>query len=181
MVAIGRCKRVSTGCAVRSVERGVLPWTCSENPVPKAETKRRRRYTRRAGEPHDPQSLLQCLIRCKRICAAVPIPSILCADGCEPSCTREAWCDALVASQASDGWRSLLPLRRERGRSMPQARRGPVPRRISGRVTPTMAHRRAGRPAPAPCSQRGRARGRDPVAWRRCRVMRACRLRGACL
>jgi len=26
------CKRGSTGFAVRSVERGVLPWTCSENP-----------------------------------------------------------------------------------------------------------------------------------------------------
>src|SRR5712691_13430781 len=59
--AIAKCKRVCTGSAVRLVERAVLPWTCSENRVPKVAPKPLRRYTRRAGDLHDPESLLQCL------------------------------------------------------------------------------------------------------------------------
>src|SRR4249919_3629666 len=55
---IGRGKRGCTESAARAVERGVLPWICSENPVPTAETKPLRRYTRRAGDTHDPESLL---------------------------------------------------------------------------------------------------------------------------
>src|SRR6266436_1454985 len=60
--AIAKCKRVCTGSAVRLVERAVLPWTCSENRVPKVAPKPLRRYTRRAGDLHDPESLLQCPI-----------------------------------------------------------------------------------------------------------------------
>src|SRR5712691_12703174 len=60
IVVIGRCKRVWTASAARAVERGVLPWICSENPVPKAETTPLKRYTRRAWDARDPESLLQC-------------------------------------------------------------------------------------------------------------------------
>src|SRR2546425_3078277 len=59
-VAIARCKRVSTESAARSVERVGLPWTCSENRAPKAESKPLGRYTKHAGETHDTESLLQC-------------------------------------------------------------------------------------------------------------------------
>ena len=59
--AIGRCKRVCTGCATRPVERAALPWTCSENRALKAEIKPPKRYTRPVGDAHDTESLLQCL------------------------------------------------------------------------------------------------------------------------
>src|SRR4249919_3434617 len=60
IVAIGRGKRVWTGFAARSVERGAWPWTCSENHVPKAGIKPLRPCTRCVGDTHDPESLLQC-------------------------------------------------------------------------------------------------------------------------
>src|SRR5712691_6234751 len=79
IVVIGRCKRVWTASAARAVERGVLPWICSENPVPKAETTPLKRYTRRAWDARDPESLLQCLFgqnlsvtRLRRIAASCP-------------------------------------------------------------------------------------------------------------
>src|SRR4029453_9666905 len=61
IAATGRCKRVCTGSAARSVERVALLWTCSENREPKAESKPLGRYTRHAGDIHDTESLLQCL------------------------------------------------------------------------------------------------------------------------
>src|SRR5712691_13456144 len=60
IAATGRCKRVCTGSAARSVERVELPWTCSENRAPKAEITPLGRYTRHAGDTHDTESLLQC-------------------------------------------------------------------------------------------------------------------------
>src|SRR5712691_12442673 len=61
IAATGRCKRVCTGSAARSVERGALPWTCFANREPKAEIKPLGRYTRHVGDTHDTESLLQCL------------------------------------------------------------------------------------------------------------------------
>ena len=62
-----------TASAARAVERGVLPWICAENPVPTAETTPRRRYTRRAGDTHDPESLLQC----QKKAPAVTLPQVV--------------------------------------------------------------------------------------------------------
>src|SRR5713101_30244 len=61
IAATGRCKRVCTGSAARSVERVALPWTCFGNREPKAEIKPLGRYTRHVGDTHDTESLLQCL------------------------------------------------------------------------------------------------------------------------
>src|SRR5713101_7400155 len=60
IAATGRCKRVCTGSAARSVERVALPWTCFANREPKAEIKLLGRYTRHVGDTHDTESLLQC-------------------------------------------------------------------------------------------------------------------------